>query len=432
MAAAARTLLSPASISEIARRACGSSASPSRVRPTERVVRWKSEAPSCPSSSRTWSDSADCDRRESSAARRKLPCSATSRKALRSLRLTDMAEGPGEGRSVTAGTQPVEGEPRRAQRRQRSELSVPASSERFFAKAAGGAADAVVLDLEDGVTPDRKDAARTAAIGAINGLDWGGRILSVRVNGIGTPWCHRDIVEVATACPRLDRIVLPKSEEAFDIRFLAALLDGIERARGEVGRPPIGIAALVETPKGVGRVEEIAAAHPRLETVIFGLGDYMAEMRTPDSTVGLPNPDYAMPGEPAPHLLDQWHYALARIANACRAAGVSADRRRLRRLPGRGRPSRLGAPLARAGLRREVGDPPGPGRGHQRGVRARSGAGGMGAAGAGAAGALGCRRRRRRGRGRNHGRRGARADGARHPAPGGRRHDGSRRCRWPA
>ena len=223
---------------------------------------------------------------------------------------------------MTAGTQPVEGEPRRAQRRQRSELSVPASSERFFAKAAGGAADAVVLDLEDGVTPERKDAARAAAIGAINGLDWGGRILSVRVNGIGTPWCHRDIVEVATACPRLDRIVLPKSEEAFDIRFLAALLDGIERARGDLGRRPIGISALVETPKGVGRVEEIAAAHPRLETVIFGLGDYMAEMRTPDSTVGLPNPDYAMPGQPAANLLDQWHYALARIANACRAAGV--------------------------------------------------------------------------------------------------------------
>lgn len=204
-------------------------------------------------------------------------------------------------------------------RRQRSELSVPASSGRFFAKAAASDADAVVLDLEDGVAPDRKEAARAAAIAAINGLDWGRRILSVRVNGIGTPWFHRDIVDVAEACPRLDRIVLPKAEEAFDIRFLAALLDGIERARGPGRR--IGIAALVETPKGVGKVEEIAAAHPRVETVIFGLGDYMAEMRTPDDTVGLPNPDYAMPGDP-PGLLDQWHYTLARIANACRAAGV--------------------------------------------------------------------------------------------------------------
>ena len=203
---------------------------------------------------------------------------------------------------------------------QRSELSVPASSTHFFAKAAAGAADAVVLDLEDGVAEDRKAAARDAAIGALNSIDWGSKIVSVRINGIGTPWCHRDIVEVASACPRLDRIVLPKASEAFDIRFVAALLDGIEAARG--GGRRIGIAVLVETPKGVGRVEEIAGAHPRLESVIFGLGDYMAEMRTPDQVVGLPNPDYAMPAEPAPHMNDQWHYALARIVNACRAAGV--------------------------------------------------------------------------------------------------------------
>ncbi|RAI58903.1 HpcH/HpaI aldolase/citrate lyase family protein [Roseicella frigidaeris] len=210
-----------------------------------------------------------------------------------------------------------------ATRPQRSELSVPASSGRFFAKAAASAADAVVIDLEDGVAAERKDAARAEAIAAINGLDWGGRILSVRVNGIGTPWCHRDIVEVASACPRLDRIVLPKAEDAFDIRFLAALLDGIEAARGPGRR--IGIAALVETPRGIGHAEAIAAAHPRLETMIFGLGDYMAAMRTPDATVGRPNPDYAMPGAAPgapPVVLDQWHYALARLANACRAEGL--------------------------------------------------------------------------------------------------------------
>ncbi|MBD0272987.1 MAG: CoA ester lyase [Acetobacteraceae bacterium] len=220
---------------------------------------------------------------------------------------------------MTPRTEPAE-HGGRAGKPQRSELSVPASSGRFFAKAAAGAADAVVLDLEDGVAEDRKDAARAAAIEAANTVDWGGKILSVRVNAIGTRWCHRDIVEVAASCPRLDRIVLPKAEESFDVRFVAALLDGIERARGEERR--IGIAALVETPKGVARADEIAAAHPRLEAVIFGLGDYMAEMRTPDSTVGAPNPDYAMPAEPEPHLNDQWHYALARVANACRAAGV--------------------------------------------------------------------------------------------------------------
>jgi malyl-CoA/(S)-citramalyl-CoA lyase len=222
------------------------------------------------------------------------------------------------GRIVTAGCTPVEQD--RASLPQRSELSVPASSERFFAKAAAGGADAVVLDLEDGVAESHKDAARNAAIAALNGIDWGRKIMSVRVNGIGTPWFHQDIVDMVGWCPRLDRIVLPKASEAFDIRCVAVLLDGIEAARG--GGRRVGIAALVETPKGVGRVEEIAGAHPRLESVIFGLGDYMAEMRTPDSVVGRPNPDYAMPVEPVPHLNDQWHYALARIANACRAAGV--------------------------------------------------------------------------------------------------------------
>ena len=147
--------------------------------------------------------------------------------------------------------------------------------------------------------------------------------MSVRVNGIGTPWCHRDIVEVATACPRLDRIVLPKSERGLRHPLPGRAARRHRAGARRVGRRPIGIAALVETPKGVGRVEEIAAAHPRLETVIFGLGDYMAEMRTPDSTVGLPNPDYAMPGRAGSRTcIDQWHYALARIANACRAAGV--------------------------------------------------------------------------------------------------------------
>ena len=76
----------------------------------------------------------------------------------------------------------------RASLPQRSELSVPATSGKFFAKAAASAADAIVLDLEDGVAPDRKDEARAAAIAALRDVDWGGRIMSVRVNGLGTPW----------------------------------------------------------------------------------------------------------------------------------------------------------------------------------------------------------------------------------------------------
>src|SRR4051812_49157736 len=134
-------------------------------------------------------------------------------------------------------------------RLQRSELAVPATSERFFAKAAQGPADAIFLDLEDAVAPALKDQARGAAIAALNGIDWGRRTMSVRVNSLGTPWVLRDIVEVARACPRLDMIMLPKAESAFDVRFAAELLASVEREHSR--SRPIGLSVLIETARGV-------------------------------------------------------------------------------------------------------------------------------------------------------------------------------------
>lgn len=212
-----------------------------------------------------------------------------------------------------------------SQRLQRSELAVPATSAQFFAKAAAGAADAIFLDLEDAVAPARKDAAREAAVTALRDLDWGNKTMAVRINDLETPWAYRDIVEIVAHAPRLDLILLPKTACAADVQFLDRLITMVER---DIQRArPIGIEVLIETAMGVAHVEEIAASSPRLEAMIFGVGDYSVDMQTNDRVFGKVNPDYAMDstgaaGGRSSHVNDQWHFALARIANACRAYGL--------------------------------------------------------------------------------------------------------------
>jgi len=211
----------------------------------------------------------------------------------------------------------------RPSRLQRSELAVPATSMQFFEKAARGPADSIFLDLEDAVAPSRREEARANAVEALAGVDWGAKTMSVRVNGLTTPWAISDIVAVAR-CPRLDMILLPKVETAGDVEFLDRLLTGLEL---EVPRKvPVGIEILIETTKGLANVEAIAAASTRLEGIIFGVGDYSIELENFDTVFGEPNPDYAVIGRDGSgetrHWNDQWHFALARIANACRAYGL--------------------------------------------------------------------------------------------------------------
>ena len=213
----------------------------------------------------------------------------------------------------------------RPARLQRSELAVPATSPRFFEKAAAGAADVIFLDLEDAVAPARKDEAREQAIAALNDIDWGTKTMAVRVNGLDTPWAHHDILEVAQRAPRVDMILLPKAGSAFDVQFVAQLLTLVERRTGREKRT--GIEVLIETARGVANVEEIAQASDRLEAMIFGVGDYTVEMRTYDEVFGTPSPRYSIltHGEASGrvrHWNDQWHFAMARIANACRAYGL--------------------------------------------------------------------------------------------------------------
>ncbi|ATE67206.1 HpcH/HpaI aldolase/citrate lyase family protein [Rhizorhabdus dicambivorans] len=205
-------------------------------------------------------------------------------------------------------------------RLQRSELAVPASSEKFFEKAARGPADSLFLDLEDAVAPDQRVAARAAAVKALGEVDWGQKIVSVRVNGLGTIWGLDDILAVAR-CPRLDMVLIPKVETPDDVIFVDRLLSEMDLATPR--ERPLGIEILIETTKGLANVEAIAACSKRLEGIIFGVGDYSIELQNFDTVFGSPSPDYAMrTPDGAMHWNDQWHFALARIANACRAYGL--------------------------------------------------------------------------------------------------------------
>jgi citrate lyase subunit beta/citryl-CoA lyase len=161
-------------------------------------------------------------------------------------------------------------------RRRRSCLTVPGSSERMVRKAVGLSADEIVLDLEDGVAHSEKDAARRLVVEAIGSGIFGDRTLAVRVNAIGSPWCHADIIALcAVAAPALT-LVVPKVESAADLGFIDRLLDGLE---AEARRPaPIGVQALIETASGLTNIASIAQASVRLEAMILGYADLASSL----------------------------------------------------------------------------------------------------------------------------------------------------------
>ncbi|HUJ74884.1 MAG TPA: CoA ester lyase [bacterium] len=213
-------------------------------------------------------------------------------------------------------------------RSERSLLSVPASSERFLSKAAASAADTILLDLEDSVAPEQKQAARQVAIAAASGLDWGGKTLLVRINGLDTPWAYQDLIELTEACPRLDGVMVPKVQAPRDVQFVETLLSQVEMSRGR--QPPVFIEAQIESPLALIRAEEIAASCPRLESISFGPGDYAASLGNRMQRIGGPDPDYVILTDGVDgvarqqHWGDVWHYPLSRVAAACHAFGLRA------------------------------------------------------------------------------------------------------------
>jgi citrate lyase subunit beta/citryl-CoA lyase len=143
----------------------------------------------------------------------------------------------------------------------RSELAVPAANDHMFVRAAGSEADLVFLDLEDATAPAQKEAARAKAIKGLNELDWGSTVRAIRINGLDTQWCHDDIVEVVTGA------------------------------------------------------EEIATASPRLDALIFGVGDFSLSQGARVDTNFDPLGEY--PG-------DFWAYARNKVIVAARIAGIDA------------------------------------------------------------------------------------------------------------
>jgi citrate lyase subunit beta / citryl-CoA lyase len=196
-------------------------------------------------------------------------------------------------------------------RSRRSNLAVPGSSVKMMEKAKGLAADQVFLDLEDAVAPIAKEGARATIVAALTEGGWGDTVRTVRVNDWTTKWTYADVVEIVSgAGADLDCIMLPKVQTAEQVVALDLLLTQLETALGlEVGR--IGIEAQIENALGLTNVNAIAAASPRVETIIFGPADFMASINMKSLVVGEQPPGYDVG--------DAYHYILMQILMAARA-----------------------------------------------------------------------------------------------------------------
>ncbi|MEM1299470.1 MAG: CoA ester lyase [Pseudomonadota bacterium] len=207
----------------------------------------------------------------------------------------------------------------------RCQLFGPGSKPALFEKMAASAADVVNLDLEDAVAPDDKIQARKNVIEAINDVDWGTKTVSVRINGLDTPYWVRDVVDLMEQTNgRLDLIMIPKAGNAKDVYAVDSIVSAIEQEKGREKR--LGLEVIIETAAGLAHVEEIAASSTRMEAMSIGPADYAAFMGMQTTAIGGTQENYAMVGAPgdarARHFADPWHYPTVAIVAACRTHGV--------------------------------------------------------------------------------------------------------------
>ncbi len=203
----------------------------------------------------------------------------------------------------------------------RCQLFGPGSRPALFPKMAASAADVINLDLEDSVAPDDKAEARKNVIQAIGDVDWGNTYLSVRINGLDSPWWYRDVVDLLEqAGPRLNQIMIPKVGRAADVYAVDALVSSIEAATGRA--TPISFEVIIESAAGISHVEEIAAASPRLQAMSLGAADFAASMGMQTTGIGGTQENYYMHREGQKYWSDPWHWAHAAIVAACRTHGV--------------------------------------------------------------------------------------------------------------
>ena len=209
----------------------------------------------------------------------------------------------------------------------RSELAVPGSRVELFEKAAKGPVDVIFLDLEDAVAPDQKDQARKNIIQALNEVDWRGKTMSLRINGLDTHWMYRDVIDVLEgAVDKLDLIMIPKAGTAADIYALDMLVTQVETATKAKKR--IGFEMIIETALGMANVDAIAGASKRNESLHFGVADYAASTKAKTVNIGGPHPQYGVLADKDAEgkrdfvWADPWHYAISRMVVAARANGL--------------------------------------------------------------------------------------------------------------
>jgi len=190
--------------------------------------------------------------------------------------------------------------------------------------------DVVLGNLEDAIPADAKEAARQGFITMAQACDFGETGLWTRINALNSPWMLDDVAQIVGAVgQKLDVVMLPKVEGAWDIHYLDQLLAQLEAKNGV--KKPILIHAILETAEGVDNVADIAVASPRMHGISLGPADLAASRAMKTTRVGGGHPDYKVladatsPDAPrASFQQDLWHYTIAKMVDACAAAGIKA------------------------------------------------------------------------------------------------------------
>ncbi len=165
-------------------------------------------------------------------------------------------------------------------RPRRSVLYMPGANTRALEKARSLPADALIFDLEDAVAPDAKEAARANVVAAAQSKGYGKREIAIRCNALSTPWGAADITAIARS--GADAVLVPKVESAAEVASVIGLLDA-------AGAPEsMAVWAMMETPKGILRAEEVAGSHPRLTLFVMGTNDLVKDMRARHTPMRLP------------------------------------------------------------------------------------------------------------------------------------------------
>lgn len=188
--------------------------------------------------------------------------------------------------------------------------------------------DVILGNLEDAVPADAKEAARAGFIAMANACEFGETGLWTRINALNSPWMLDDVCQIVGAVGRkLDVVMMPKVEGEWDIHYLDQLLAQLE-AKHRLTKP-ILIHAILETAQGVNNVAAIAAASPRMHGISLGPADLAASRAMKTTRVGGGHPGYkvlgdagATEGPRAAYQQDLWHYTVAKMVDACAAAGI--------------------------------------------------------------------------------------------------------------